>query len=224
MEVIENENISKTIVCNKGDILLSSYIFPENKQKAYQLTYDLNNLNPEKINIKNLLSHNIYELIEKINPELIEKIHILNVYNENEADILLFLKHIAKEVGIKQKYILFRTTRTVNLNNNSIQFTNKDLSLIDKNLVNRYITSVNIDETFEPLLFNYGTSIININNTNNANAGSSEFKKLITEENFNSNVNIKFTIDFQLIMKDDLPVYMENLTGLVFKKLFYNLK
>jgi len=30
--------------------------------------------------------------------------------------------------------------------------------------------------------------------------------------------------DFQLIMENELPTYMENVVGLMIKKLFYNLK
>ena len=51
----------------------------------------------------------------KINPiYLINiQIHILKIYNDDEADILMFLKHIAKELGIKQKYIIFNTKRII---------------------------------------------------------------------------------------------------------------
>ena len=223
-ETKEEENISKTIVCQKGNILLSSYKHPTNNLKAYRLDYDFKSVDPEKINIKNLLSHAIYGLLEKLNPDLIEKIHILNQISEDEADILLLLKHIAKEVGIKQKYILFRTSRKIDFNNNTIEFINKDLTLIDNNLVNYYLgnlnfKNINLGNKYEPLLFNYGTSKITLKNIKN-----SEIINLTTEENFTSKMDIDFVIDFQLLMKDELPIYMENLTGLMFKKIFHNLK
>ena len=37
-------------------------------------------------------------------------------------------------------------------------------------------------------------------------------------------LNINFEFDFQILISDDLPLYMENLIGLMFKKIFYNLK
>ena len=219
----EKETISKTIVCQKGKILLSSYKHPINNLKTYRLDYDFKSLDPEKINIKNLLSHAIYGLLEKLNPDLIEKIHILNRISDDEADILLLLKHITKDIGIKQKYILFRTTRKIDFNNNTINFINKDLTLIDNNLVNYYLgnlnlKNINFGNNYEPLLFNYGTSKITLKNIKN-----SEIINLTTEDNFTSKMDIDFVIDFQLLLKDELPIYMENLIGLMIKKIFHNL-
>ena len=104
MEIIQEVN--NTLVCDKGNMLLDSYL--KDNTKTYKLAFSMNNINSSKINLTNFLSHNIYELLDKINPDLIEKIHILKIYNDNEADILMILKHIAKEVGIKQKYIIQR--------------------------------------------------------------------------------------------------------------------
>ena len=106
-------------------MILQSY--KKNNNTAYNLKYDFSNLDPNKVNIKALLSVGIYELLEKLNAELIEKIIILNVLNNNETDIFILLKQIGKDVGIKQKYILFRKKRYINFFNNSIVFYNKDL-------------------------------------------------------------------------------------------------
>ena len=117
-ERIISENT--TLVCNKGNMLLESY--KKDSKKAYNLKYDFKNLDPNKVNIKALIGFGTYELLEKINTDLIEKIIVLNVVNPNEADICIFLKHIAKEIGIKQKYILFRSTQGLNYPNSSIVF------------------------------------------------------------------------------------------------------
>ena len=37
-------------------------------------------------------------------------------------------------------------------------------------------------------------------------------------------MSVKFNIDLQVIINDNLPLYMENLIGLMLKKMFYNLK
>jgi len=219
--ITENET---ALVCNKGNMLLESYNYKENQKKAYILKYDFINLDPNKVNIKSLLSDEIYELLEKINSDLIEKIIILNVLNTNEIDICILLKHIAKEIGIKQKYLLFRTTRGLNYKTGKIVFYNKDLSLINPEVKEKYLkqlnTSQNIDlNKYEQLILNYGKTTININNLD-----FNELSKLDNNENFNNILNINFEFDFQILISDDLPLYMENLIGLMFKKIFYNLK
>jgi hypothetical protein len=214
MKIIEEKNL----VCNKGNMLLESY--NRDDKKAYILKYDFNELDPNKVNIKALLGFGIYELLEKINPDLIEKIIILNLLNTNEADICIFLKHIAKEIGIKQKYILFRTTKGINHNNGSIVFYNKDLSLINNEVKENYLKQLQLDKNkYEALIFNYGKTIINLNNLD-----FNELSKLDNNENFNNMLNINFEFNFQILISDDLPIYMENLIGLMFKKIFYNLK
>ena len=213
MEIIQEVN--NTLVCDKGNMLLDSYL--KDNTKTYKLAFSMNNIDSSKINLTNFLSHNIYELLDKINPDLIEKIHILKIYNDNEADILMILKHIAKEVGIKQKYIIFNTKRIIDYENNSIFFTNKDINLINENLVKEYLQSINLEKNkYEAILYNFGTIKISITNTN--------ILELYNENNTNKIVNTDFETHFQLIMEDELPIYMENLIGLMIKKIFYNLK
>lgn len=222
MEIVKEKNSltenERVLVCNKGNMILESY--KKDSKKAYLLKYDFNNLDPNKVNIKALLDFGTYELLEKINPDLIEKIIILNVLNENEADICIFLKHIAKEIGIKEKYILFRSTREINHNNGSIVFNNKDLSLINNEVKEKYLKQLQLDKNkYEQLIFNYGKTTINLSNLD-----FNELNKLNNNENFNNILNLNFIFDFQILISDDLPLYMENLIGLMFKKIFYNLK
>ena len=37
-------------------------------------------------------------------------------------------------------------------------------------------------------------------------------------------INIDFEMDFQILISDKLPIYMENMIGLLIKKMFYNVK
>lgn len=219
MELEKENNNEKQLVCNKGSMLLESYI--KNGSKAYSLNYNFKNLDPKKVNIKALMSTGIYELLEKINPDLIEKIHILKIYNEDDADILILLKHIAKEIGIKQKYILFRTSRIIDFQNSNVTFINKDIALIDKKLEQQYITTYNLElnGNYEKMTFNYGKTLIKLKNLY-----LDELLNLTNDLNFVSIINIDFVIDFQMLLNDELPIYMENLIGLMFKKMFYNLK
>ena len=209
------QEVNNTLVCDKGNMLLHSYL--KDNTKTYKLTFSINNIDTSKINLTNFLSHNIYELLDKINPDLIEKIYILKVYNDDAADILILLKHIAKEVGIKQKYIIFYTKRTIDYQNNTLFFTNQDINLIDENLVKQYLESIDLDKNkYESILYKFGTIKISLTNTS--------ILELSNENNTNKIVNTDFETHFQLIMKDKLPIYMENLIGLMIKKIFYNLK
>ena len=223
MEYSEEKNYSPKIVCNKGNMLLSVINIDSSNsknEKAYNLKFDFKNLDPNKVNIKSLLSPKIYQLMEQVCPDLIEKIYILNEFNAYETDICILIKPIAKEIGIKQKYILFRSTRGINNFNNSIIFYNKDLSLINNEVKDKYLKQLQLElDLYEPMIFNYGKTIINLNNLD-----FNELSKLNNSENFNNNLDINFSIDFIITIKDDLPLYMENLIGLMFKKIFYNLK
>ena len=213
METIEEVN--NVLVCNKGNMILNSYL--KDNIKTYKLTFSMNNIDSSKINLTNFLSHNIYELLHKINPDLIEKIHILKVYNDDAADVLILLKHIVKEVAIKQKYIIFYTKRRIDYQNNTIFFTNQDINLIDENLVKQYLESIDLDKNkYESILYKFGTIKISLTNTS--------ILELSDENNTNKIVNTDFETHFQLIMKDKLPIYLENLIGLMIKKIFYNLK
>lgn len=225
MEYSDEKNYSPKLICNKGNMILSEFNINSsnsNNDKAYNLKFDFKNLDPKKINIKTLLSPTIYNLIEQVCPDLIEKIYILNELNTNETDICILIKPIAKEVGIKAKYMMFRTSRGINFHNNVINFYNKDLILVDpsKSIINKYVKQINLDlNKYEPMIFNYGKTILNLNNLLPL-----ELTKLNNEENFSNSINIDFSIDFIINIQDQLPIYMENLIGLMFKKIFYNLK
>jgi hypothetical protein len=201
------------LICDKGNMLLSEIRIPSSNNKAYNLQFELNNLNTTKVNTEMLLSTSIYELIEKVNNDLIEKIHILDTINNYETDVCILLKPIAKEVGIKQKYVLFRTTKYKNNLNNNITFYNKDLIYEHKHLINGYLKSINLNtEKYEPMTFNFGKTHISLND------------ETIQQNTIEKLINVKFSVDFQLTIIDDLPIYMNNLIGLMFKKMFYNLK
>ena len=211
--------LESKLICDKGDIVLNEIKVPLTNDKIYNLQVDLKNVDPTKVNINTLLSTAIYELIEKLNPDLIEKIYILNEVNDlNETDICILLQHIAKEVGIKQKYVLFRTTKSVNNTNNSVIFYNKDLKYVNPELSQSYLKSINLNTSkYEPMIFEFGKTQIYLSNIENN-------LQLINTENIENLINIKFSVDFQLTIIDNLPIYMENLIGLMFKKMFYNIK
>ena len=212
MDLSEETQFQPKLICNKGDILLSEIKIPSSNNKAYNLQFDFNNLNTNKVNIDTLLSTSIYDLLEKVNSELIEKIYILDIINTYETDVCILLKPIAKEIGIKQKFVIFRTTKYSNNLNNNVTFYNKDLIYEHKDLIDDYLKSINLDtEKYEAMTFNFGKTHITLNDEQSTN-------------NVDKVISVKFSVDFQLTITDDLPIYMNNLIGLMFKKMFYNVK
>ncbi len=211
----EQQLVNNRLVCDKGNMILQSYL--KDNEKSYNLTFSMNNIDSSKINLNNFLSHNIYKLLDKINPDLIENIHILKIYNDDAADILIILKHIAKELGIKQKYIIFYTKRMIDYDNNKVFFSIQDLNLLDKKRTEQYLESIKLDTNkYEAILYKYGSVKISLTNIS--------ILELSDENNKNNIVNTNFETDFQLIIKDKLPIHMEDLIGLMIKKIFYNLK
>jgi len=225
MKYCEENQYHPKLVCNKGNMLLNEIKMPLTNNKAYNLQFEFNNLNTYKVNSDLLLTTQLYELLEKVNVDLIEKIHILNVLNERETDICILLKQIAKEVGIKQKYILFRSTKYLNKLNNSITYYNKDLIYDHKDLIDNYLNNIKLDNNkYEPLIFNFGKTVISVVNEIVLPSTNNEEEE---DENVNEDnkfIHVKFSIDFQISIADDLPIYMNNLIGLMFKKMFYNVK
>ena len=117
------------------------------------------------------------------------------------------MKPIAKEIGIKPKYMMFRTSRQINYNANTITFYNTDLSRIDNNVYENYKRSINLNSTiYDKMTFNYGKTQIKINNIN-----ENELNKLDSEDNFTSKLNINFSIDFIITIQD--PRSITNIYG-----------
>jgi hypothetical protein len=211
MKYCEENQFQPKMLCNKGNILLSEIRMPLSNASVFNLQFELNNLDTRKVNSDLLLTTQLYNLLEKVNVDLIEKIHILNSLDSVdslETDICIVMKQIAKEVGIKKKYILFRSTKYLNKLNNSITYYNKDLIYEHKDLIENYLKTLHLDNNnYEALTFNFGKTIITLSNENNENI-----------------VNLKFSVDFQITMTDDIPNYMSNIIGLMFKKMFHNVK
>jgi hypothetical protein len=203
MSYCEENRFQPKLICGKGDMLLSEIKSFNFNTRSYNLAFTIQVPNS---NVASLTGFEIYDLLEAQNKELIEKIIILDK-TENEAIICILISHIAKEIGIKQKYMLFRSTKIVNKLNNSLTFYNKDVKLICEQLKEDYLKELNlINSNYEALIYNYGKTQINVYNDSNDVS------------------SVKFNIDFQVILDDDLPLYMENLVGLMVKKMFYNLK
>ena len=123
MSFCEENRFQPILICNKGDILLTEIKSSNFNTRSYNLAFTIPNIDNSVTNINNLTSIEIYNLLEKQNNDIIEKLVIINEL-DNEADICILINHVAKEIGIKQKYILFRPTKIVNKFNNLVTFYN----------------------------------------------------------------------------------------------------
>ena len=164
MSYCEENRFQPKLICAKGDMLLSEIKNFNFNTRSYNLAFTIQVPNT---NVASLTGFEIYELLEAQNKELIEKIIILDK-TENEATLCILISHIAKEIGIKQKYMLFRSTKILNKLNNSVTFYNKDVKLICEQLKEDYLKQLNlINSNYEALIYNYGKTQINVYNDSN---------------------------------------------------------
>ncbi len=184
-----NSKTEYTLVCNKQNMLLEQ----DKAEQIYSLHFTL--CDNDKINIDTFLTFKIYELIEKLNPDLIEKIEILNINSEDEVDVLFIFKHIAKEIGIRQKYMLLSTKKSISNTKQLIIFNSKSTELTPDQF-----SKYNLQK-FDRLMCHFADLRITI---------------------VDSEVKIHYL--FKITQTEQLPIYMENLIGLMMKKIFYNVK
>lgn len=179
----EFENEKYQIVCNKENMILKV----NKDENIYMLDFETINNN---LDLNKLMDFKIYDLIQKLNEDLIEKIEIINKISDDEIELLFIFKRFGKSAGIPQKYLVLKTKR--HMTNNLILFKSVDSKITIEKMKNH--VAQKMDCKFAQL------TIIPYQN------------KL--------RLNYKFSID----MKEDLPIYLENMMGLMMKKIFYRLK
>ena len=191
LETSQNENYQ--LVCNKGDMLLEVI----KKTKEYKLTYSMVDI--KKLNINEFLSFKIYDLIKKLNTDLIDNIEILKTIGESEIVLFFKFKNLAKELGMKQR-VMFLNVK-------------KESCLIESNILNvkYFAKSISVEDL--PCDLNIDFKKYSILNCNYANTN------IIIND-----TKIDMEYKFKITMKEDLPNYMENVVGLMMKKIFYNVK
>ena len=173
---------NQLVVCDKNDILLTK------KKGTNCFSLHFNVYNPNII-IKNLINPTIYEVIYKLNKDVVERIEISDMaMDSNCFDVLFVLKRFGSELGIAQKYMFLKTTRETD---------EKQIRLLSKSVP--YSKTVPNCET---AVCDYANLIVNIVSENE--------------------VNINYEFDIKL--EEDLPKYMENIPGLLMKKIFNRLK
>lgn len=183
-------------VCNKGDMLLEV----DKSSGEFRLTYIMTDL--RRLNIHEFLSFKIYDLIKRLNPDLIDDIQIIQEHSDEEIDVFFKFKNIAKELGMRQRCMLLKTIRTTD---------DSDPSNIKVEFKARSLTAEKIEEQAFP----------EKNSLNQYSILTCEFADTYIEI---KGADIKMRYNFLIRMQEELPQYMENMIGLMMKKIFYNVK
>ena len=80
-----------------------TYLLVRIATNKYRMTTTIEN---KKIYMKNLLNFNLINLVYQTNLDKFDKIN-LNIINEEDANVFLLMKHLFKEMGLKQRYFCF---------------------------------------------------------------------------------------------------------------------
>ena len=183
-------------VCNKGDMLLEV----DKSSGEFKLTYNMTDL--RRLNIHEFLSFKIYDLIKRLNPDLIDDIQIIRKHSDDEIDVFFKFKNIAKELGMRPRCMLLKTIRTTD---------DSDPSNIKVVFKARSLTAEKIEERAFP----------EKNSLNQYSVLTCEFADTYIEI---KGSDIKMRYNFLIRMQEELPQYMENMIGLMMKKIFHNVK
>lgn len=170
-------------VCTKEQV----YLKREKSCNIFLLQFNLEN---KKKNLHDIINLNMYDLLFNLNKANFEKIEIKKWISPNEIEVLFLFKPFGKELGIKPKYMYIRTIANI---------TNEK----------HIYTSVDIDYPYAEELQNY-EKVKNIIST------------MIINFESNHKININYIFKFELA--HTLPIYMENILGLIMKKMFLHLK
>ena len=158
---------------------------------------DFNITNPNII-IKNVVNFKLFELMAELNKDIIEKQIILNSDKETSnsyIDLIIIFNKFSDDLGINKHYYSTRTNKTEYDNKTIFTSNNININNLDKN--------IDIDVS------NY-TLIQNSNN--------------VLEITYLNEHTINCVYKFSMNLEDELPSYMDNMVGLLMKKVFFRLK
>ena len=180
---------SENFICDFKNVCLKEnvHLKRDKKSEIYSLQLYLDNT---KYNLYNIINLNMYNLLYELNQDNFEKIEIKNWISDSEIDVLFLFKQFGKDLGIKQKYMYIRATEVVE--NGKKTYTGSDIEYpYPDELIN-----------YEKVTTRISTMVVNF------------------ESNHKVNINYLFKLD----LAHSLPIYMENVLGLIMKKMFLHLK
>jgi hypothetical protein len=95
---------SENILFNKD-----GFTFVCIKKNHYKLQFNMENNN---IILSKIIDFSLIKLIYDLNPDVYEKVNIQRV-NENEATIILLMKHLFEDLGLPQRFSHIRMVKTI---------------------------------------------------------------------------------------------------------------
>ena len=185
----QNNDKTENFICDFKNVCLKEnvHLKRDKNSEIYSLQLYLDN---PKYNLDKIINLNMYNILYELNHDNFEKIEIKNWLSSSEIDVLFIFKPFGKELGIKPKYMYIRATEVIE-NGKKIY------------------TCYDIDYPYSDELINYEKVTTRISTM---------------VVNFESNHKVNINYVFKLELAHSLPIYMENILGLIMKKMFLNLK
>lgn len=189
MSMNHSNDKTEPFICDFKNVCLKEnvHLKRDKKSEIYSLQLYLDNT---KYNLNNIINLNMYNILYELNQDNFEKIEIKNWISNSEIDVLFLFKQFGKDLGIKPKYMYIRATEVVE--NGKKTYTGSDIEYpYPDELIN-----------YEKVTTRISTMVVNF------------------ESNHKVNINYLFKLD----LAHSLPIYMENVLGLIMKKMFLHLK
>ena len=92
------------------------------KKNNYSLTFTMEN---NKIVLSKIIDFNLIKLIYDLNPDVYEKVQIVNNNNKDEIILTLLMKHFFEDLGLPQRYSFIHMKKVVE--EDKIKFTGQSI-------------------------------------------------------------------------------------------------
>jgi hypothetical protein len=102
---VNENNSSQSIILFEKDGL----VFKKIKDKHYNLSFVISNNN---IILFKIIDFPLMKLIYELNPDVYEKINLERI-NEDEANLILVMKHFFEDLGLPQRYIFIHINKII---------------------------------------------------------------------------------------------------------------
>lgn len=192
-----NVNLSKyQLVKNKMNIALYRN---KTETDSYFIHFEIKN---DKYDLKQLVLTSIISMLKEFNKDLVEDFIIEENKTSNDGTMFLLLKSPNKDMGISNKFI-------------------KGDFKVEQNDSIIYFSSVSSSETSCKSHSERAFETITIDNKKYDEITLKFFQAVIDCRNKHSCV---FTMHFNIDIHEDLPIYMQNMRGMMIAKICYNLK
>jgi hypothetical protein len=104
----------------------------EKKDNSFMISFIVENKN---IMLKNLINFKLYELIFKLNNDIIEDVAITHEIDDEHINMIIKLKAIGQEFGLPKRYCFININKTVDTN--LTKFTSNTIN-IDNDTIDKY--------------------------------------------------------------------------------------